>query len=109
MTNLRKFLFAGTILSLSVTPALGQDYTVTTNPRVTAHVGEIDPQAQHRYHERMRSAVLIADPARRDAAIASARRQLALDTRKPLAAGTIAELDGLLDIGGVSPQLGASG
>jgi len=108
-TKLKKFLAVGTVVSLTVAPALGQDYSVTTNPKPTAHVGEINPEAQDRYHERMRSAMSITDPARRDAAIISARQQLALDTKKPLAAGTIAELDGLLDIGGVSPQLGASG
>jgi len=108
-TMLKNFLAVGTILGLSVAPAVSQDYRVTTNPKPTAHVGEISPEAQDRYHKRMQSALSINDPARRDDAIISARQQLALDTRKPLAAGTIAEIDGLLDIGGVSPQLGASG
>jgi hypothetical protein len=56
----------------------------------------------------MRAALTLTDTRRRDAAVTSARQQLAQTTRKPLTAGTIAELDGLLDIGGVSPQLGAS-
>jgi hypothetical protein len=57
----------------------------------------------------MRAAIQITDKARQDAAVTAARLELAQATRKPLTARTIAELDGVLDIGAVSPQLGATG
>ena len=49
----------------------------------------------------------IPDPARRDAAIADARRQLAQTSNKPLTADVITQLDSELNIQGASPRLGA--
>jgi hypothetical protein len=102
-TKLRKFLYVGVVLSLSATPGLAQSY-----PPGTAHMGEIKSKDMDKYHDQMSSAMAITEPARRDKAIVLARQQLALNTGKPIAPGTIAQVDGLLDIGGISPQLGAS-
>jgi hypothetical protein len=73
-----------------------------------ANMGEIDNHAIDIYEKEMHDALSVTDPPRRDAAITSARQQLAQNIRKPLTAGTIEELDGLLDLGGVSPELGAT-
>jgi hypothetical protein len=110
-----KFLVAATVLCLSVAfngvdsnAASAADYprASVTSP---ANIGEIKAPAIEIYQRQMRSALSITDPPRRDAAVTSARQQLAQNVRKPLTVATIAELDGLLDIGGISPQLGASG
>ena len=101
--KLSKFLCVGVFLALSVAAGLAQSY-----PPGTAHMGDIKSKDMDMYHRRMASAMAITEPRRRDEAIVRARQKLALDTRKPIAAGTIAEVDGLLDIGGISPQLGAS-
>jgi hypothetical protein len=115
-TQLRKFLVAGTALCLSVAPALAAGdngrmpmEAARTSPAPTANIGEIDQRSIAAYQARMRSAMAITDPPRRDAVATAARQQLAQNIHKPLSAGTIAELDGLLDIGGISPQLGATG
>jgi hypothetical protein len=102
-TKLGKFLCVGVFLNFYVTAGLAQSY-----PPGTANMGEIKSKDMDTYHDRMVAAMAITEPRRRDEAIIQARQKLALDTRKPIAAGTIAEVDGLLDIGGVSPQLGAS-
>ena len=114
MNALGKFLVAGTALCLSVAPALSQERasrppSVTDTARANAaQIGEIAARDIESYQKQMRAAMGITDPPRRDAAVTAARRQLASNIHKPLTAGTIAELDGLLDIGGVSPQLGAT-
>jgi hypothetical protein len=73
-----------------------------------ANMGDIDNHAIDIYETRMRSALTITDPPRRDAAVTKARQQLAQNIGKPLPAGTVVELDGLLDLGAVSAQLGAT-
>ena len=111
MNALGKFLVAGTALCLSVVPALSQSSSASVSDAVRANaaqIGEIAARDIESYQQQMRAAMGITDPPRRDAAVTAARRQLASNIHKPLTAGTIAELDGLLDIGGVSPQLGAS-
>jgi hypothetical protein len=74
-----------------------------------ANMGDIDNHAIDIYETQMRSALSITDPPRRDAAVTKARQQLAQNIGKPLPAGTIVELDGLLDLEAVSAQLGATG
>ncbi|MBV9549732.1 MAG: hypothetical protein JO256_08690 [Alphaproteobacteria bacterium] len=74
----------------------------------SANIGEIAPQVIALYQKQMRAAMAITDPPRRDAAVMNAREQLAQNVGKPMTAATIANLDGILDIGGVSPQLGAT-
>ena len=111
MNALGKFLVAGTALCLSVVPALSPRSSASVSDAVRANaaqIGEIAARDIESYQQQMRAAMGITDPPRRDAAVTAARRQLASNIHKPLTAGTIAELDGLLDIGGVSPQLGAS-
>jgi hypothetical protein len=126
-TMLRKFLIVGTAFCLSVAPALsrirGNDGTAAgidadtqenairdnVRPSPAAHIGEIDTDDIDIYQKQMHSAISITDPGRRDVAITSARQRLAQNIGKPLKAGTIAELDGILDIGGASPQLGHLG
>jgi hypothetical protein len=71
-------------------------------------MGEINNHAIDVYENQMRAALSITDPVRRDAAVSSARLRLAQNVGKPLTAATIEELDGLLDLGGLSPQLGAT-
>jgi hypothetical protein len=71
-------------------------------------MGDIDNHAIDIYEKQMRSALSITDPVPRDAAVTSARQQLAKNVGKPLPARTIVELDGLLDFGGVSAELGAT-
>ena len=73
-----------------------------------ANMGEIDNHAIDIYEKEMRHALSITDRPSQDAAVTSAREQLAQNIRKPLTAGTIEELDGLLDLGGLSPELGAT-
>ena len=73
-----------------------------------ATMGDIDNHAIDIYEKQMRSALSITDPVPRDAAVTSARQQLAKNVGKPLPARTIVELDGLLDFGGVSAELGAT-
>jgi hypothetical protein len=108
----KKFLVAGTVLCLTVAPAISQDRgtaaAIDASRANAATVADIDKRDMDAYQQQMRAALTLTDTRRRDAAVTSARQQLAQTTRKPLTAGTIAELDGLLDIGGVSPQLGAS-
>ncbi|HJR55158.1 MAG TPA: hypothetical protein VJ798_01155 [Rhizomicrobium sp.] len=110
--KLGNFLVGATALFLSAAPALSQDRASAPEGRIVAakpaHMGEIAPQDVETYRKQMLSAMSMTDSRRRDAAITSARQQLAQSTRKPLTAGTISELDGLLDIGGASPQLGAT-
>ena len=116
MNAFAKFLVAGTALGLfAAAPALSQDLNAgaaaaAADARAAgaAHMGEIKPRDAEAYRKQMLSAMAMTDTRRRDAAITAARRALAANTRKPLTAGTIAELDGLLDIGGASPQLGAT-
>jgi len=113
--SLRKILIAGTALCLSTAPVLaaapdlGPAQTLDSFRINAATMGDIDSRNIDAYQKQMRAALSITDPPRRDAAVMSARQQLAQNIRKPLTAGTIAELDGLLDLGGVSPQLGATG
>jgi hypothetical protein len=117
-TNLGSALVAGTALLLPVVPTLAQDRAGNVLPAsdnarpaaaMPANVGEIGAHAIDIYEKQMRAAMSITDPPRRDAAVTLARQQLAQNTGRPLTAGTIADLDGILDIGGVSPQLGATG
>lgn len=105
----RKFLFAATVLSLATAPVLAQAPANDRMAAAPAHMGELKPSDVETYRKQMLSALAMTDLKRRDAAITAARRELAQNTSKPLTAGTIAELDGLLDIGGASPQLGATG
>ena len=72
------------------------------NAAANSRVGDIAT-----YESRMRTAMAIPDPARRDAAIADARRQLAQTSNKPLTADVITQLDSELNIQGASPRLGA--
>jgi hypothetical protein len=114
-----KFLVAAAALFLSAAPVLSQDRTGNTSLAVAptpdphhinaAHMGDIRARDMDAYQKRMQAAMKILEPLRRDAAVIAARQQLAQSVRKPLTAATIAELDGLLDIAGVSPQLGAAG
>lgn len=73
------------------------------NAAAGSRVGEVAT-----YETRMRTAMAITDPARRDAAITDARRQLAQTSNKTLTADAIAQLDSTLNIQGASPQLGAA-
>ena len=74
-----------------------------------ANMGDIDNHSMDIYEKQMRAALSITDPPRREAAATKARQQLAQNIGKPLPAGTIVELDGLLDLGGVvSAELGAT-
>ena len=115
--RLGKFLVAAAALCLSAAPALPQDRAGLSNVYRTpdphhinaAHMGDIRSRDMDVYQKQMQAALAITDPPRRDAAATLARQQLARTLSKPLTAGTIAELDGLLDVGGVSPQLGATG
>ena len=106
-----KFLVAATALCLTAVPALSQQRQAEVRMAAAqaAQIGEIKARDIDAYQKQMRAALAITDPPRRDAAVTSARRELAQNVQKPLTAGTIAELDGLLDIGGISPQLGATG
>lgn len=72
------------------------------NAAANSRVGEIAT-----YETRMRTAMAITDPTRRDAAITDARRQLAQTTNKPLTSDVITQLDSELNIQGASPRLGA--
>lgn len=72
-----------------------------------AHMGEIRAQHVEIYVQKMRAAIQIRDQTLQDTA--AARLELAQRAQKPLTARTIAELDGILDNGGISPQLGATG
>lgn len=74
-----------------------------------ADISDVDKEGIDIYQTQMRAAMSIGDPGPRDAAITAARLQLVQAIGKPLTARTIAELDGILDIGGASPQLGAVG
>jgi hypothetical protein len=119
MAKLGKFLVAATAFCLSAAPALSQDrvgvspvpVAPTPDPHHinAAHMGDIRAREMDAYQKQMQAAMKILEPKRRDAAVIAARQQLAQSIRKPLTAATIAELDGLLDIAGVSPQLGAAG
>ena len=97
----RKFLVAGTALCLSGAPALSQAVNSTATSAIdaradaSAHIGEIKPRDVETYRKQMLAALAMTDTRRRDAAITSARQELAQNTRKPLSAG--------------SPQLGATG
>ena len=113
-TKAGKFLVIGTLLCISASPALAQGsssapYASIPATSPTATIGEIKPRAMEIYKTKMRSALAMTDSLRRDAAVTSARQELARDTGKPLTAVTISEVDGMLDIGGASPQLGATG
>ena len=122
-TQNSKFLLVATLFCLSVAPAASQDRaanmaranahdgvsTLNFSGAKPAHIGEIRAQDVEIYVQQMRAAIQIRDPARQDTAVAAARLELAQRTQKPLTARTIAELDGVLDIGGISPQLGATG
>ncbi len=68
-----------------------------------SRVGEIAT-----YQSDMKAALSIQNPTQRDAAITSARQQLAQATNKPLTARAITDLDQQLNIKGASPTLGAS-
>ena len=59
------------------------------------------------YEASMRQAMAISDPNRRDAAVIAAREQLALAANKPLTSDVIQQVDAMLGIRDVSPQLGA--
>ena len=74
-----------------------------TNAAAGSRVGEIAT-----YETRMRTALAINNTARREAAIADARRQLAQTSNKPLTADAITQLDSELNIQGASPRLGAA-
>jgi hypothetical protein len=71
------------------------------NASANSRVGEIAT-----YESSMRTALTINDRARREAAIADARRQLAQTSNKPLTADVITQLDSELGIQGASPRLG---
>jgi len=68
-----------------------------------SRVGEIAT-----YESQMKAALAIQNPTQRNAAIISARQQLAQTTNKPLTARAITGLDQQLNIKGASPTLGAS-
>ena len=118
-----KFLVVATSFCLLAAPAASQD-RVANMARANAHsivgawnfsgarpahMGEIRAQDVEIYVQKMRTAIQIRDQDRQDTAVAEARLKLAQRTQKPLTARTIAELDGILDIGGISPHLGATG
>lgn len=77
--------------------------TARTHASSTSRVGEIAT-----YQDQMDAALAIQDPAKRNAAIVSARQQLAQSSNKPLTSSAIASLDKQLNIQGASPTLGAS-
>jgi hypothetical protein len=113
--ELRKFLIAGTVLCLSVAPALSLEpdksaaQAIDSERANAANVADIAGRDMNAYQAQMRVALAMTDTVRRDAAVTAARRQLAQNTGRKLTAGVIAELDGLLEVGGASPQLGATG
>jgi hypothetical protein len=74
-----------------------------THASANSRVGEVAT-----YESQMRSALAISDPTRRNAAITSARQQLAQTSNKPLTSSAITQLDSSLNIQGASPTLGAS-
>ena len=73
------------------------------NASSNSRVGEIAT-----YQSQMKAALAIQNPAQRNAAITSARQQLAQTTNKPLTSSAITNLDQQLNIQGASPTLGAS-
>jgi hypothetical protein len=73
------------------------------NAAATSRVGQVAT-----YETRMRAAMAITNPIRRDAAITAARQELAGVTNKELTPGAVARLDNMLSIQGASPQLGAT-
>lgn len=110
MTGKLRFVVATVACCLSAVPALSRDPggdagIMALRP---ATMGDIDNHSIDIYEKQMHAAMSMTDPPRRDAAVTSARRQLAQNIHKPLPAGTIEELDGLLDFGGLSPELGAT-
>lgn len=107
-SKLRELFVSGTLVWLWVAPALSHELQ-GIGRAAPADISEVDREGIDIYQSQMRAAMSMADPRLRDAAITSARLQLVQTIGKPLTAQTIAELDGLLDIGGASPQLGAVG
>jgi hypothetical protein len=74
-----------------------------TYAATTSRVGQVAT-----YETRMRAALAITNPTRRDAAITAARQELAGRTNKELTPGAVARLDNMLSIQGASPQLGVT-
>ena len=77
--------------------------TARAHASSNSRVGEIAT-----YESQMKSALAIQNPIQRNAAITSARQQLAQTTNKPLTSQAITGLDRQLKIQGASPTLGAS-
>jgi len=60
------------------------------------------------YQDQMNDALALADPAQRDAAITTARQELALSSNKQLTPSAASRIDGMLGITGASPDLGTT-
>jgi len=60
------------------------------------------------YESQMNSALALTDPTARDAAITTARQQLAAASNKKLTPSAVTRLDGTLGIVGASPTLGTT-